>query len=55
MRSKYETRYGEQYQCAVPHAKELYQLFDELCKKYGITKKMKIFEESCAVQGELFV
>jgi len=53
MRRKYEIRYGEQYQCAVPHARELNQLFDELCKKYGITKKMKVYEEICT-QGELF-
>jgi len=38
-RMKYNIRYGEQYQCTVPHAQELYQYFDELCKKYGITKR----------------
>ena len=55
MRRKYEIRYGEQYQCAVPNAQELYQLFDGLCKKYGITKKMKVYEEFGAEQGELFI
>ncbi len=54
LKEKYEIRYGEQYQCAVPHAKEFYQYFDELCKKYGITKKMRVYEELEAVQGELF-
>jgi len=53
LREKYEIRYGEQYQCAVPHAKELYQNFDELCSKYSITKKMKVYEEKCE-QGKLF-
>ena len=51
---KYEIRYGEQYQCAVPHAQVLNQLFDEFCKKYSITKKMKVYEGSQAVQRELF-
>ena len=54
LRAKYEIRYGEQYQCAVPHAKELYQYFDELCAKYSISKKMSVYEEHEAVQGELF-
>jgi len=54
IRRKYEIRYGEQYQCAVPNAQELYKLFDELCKKYGITKKMKVYEGSQVIQGELF-
>jgi len=54
IRRKYEIRYSEQYQCAVPQAQELYQLFDELCKKYSITKKMKVYEGSQVVQGELF-
>jgi len=53
LREKYEIRYREQYQCAVPHAKELYQYFGELCEKYDITKKMRVYEEKCE-QGKLF-
>jgi len=54
LRAKYEIRYGEQYQCHVPHAQELYQYFNELCMKYGIAKKMSVYEENASVQGELF-
>ncbi|HEX38042.1 MAG TPA: radical SAM protein [Candidatus Cloacimonetes bacterium] len=53
IREKYELRFGEQYQCDVPNAKELYQYFDELCKKCGITKKIEVYEEK-SEQRKLF-
>lgn len=53
LRAKYEIRFGEQYQCSVPHAKELSHYFDEISKKYGITKKMNVYEEK-REQEELF-
>ncbi|MBN2017975.1 MAG: radical SAM protein [Candidatus Cloacimonetes bacterium] len=53
LRTKYEIRYGEQYQCAVPSADELYKYLDELCAKYDISRKMKVYEKK-SEQEELF-
>jgi len=53
LRAKYEIRYGEQYQCSVPHAEELYTYLEVLCKKYNISRKMKVYEGK-KEQEELF-
>ncbi len=53
LRAKYEIRYGEQYQCAVPNADELYKYLEEISKKNGISRKMKAYEEK-SEQGKLF-
>lgn len=53
IKQKYISLYGEQYRCAVPHADELYQYLEELCRTYGISSKIKVYEEK-SEQGELF-
>jgi len=40
LRAKYESRYGERYNCTSAQAKQLYGLFAEACHRLGIRYKM---------------
>lgn len=40
LRAKYESTYGDSYECAAPDSKELYQQFTALCSRYGLLYKM---------------
>lgn len=41
IKEKYIRKYGEDYSCGSPNAKELKKVFEEECKKLGILYKMK--------------
>lgn len=41
IKKRYISQYGNNYQCASLHAKQLWQLFQRECKKYGILYKME--------------
>lgn len=40
LRSRYQKVFGERYECRVQEAKRLYQMFSNLCTKYGLLHKM---------------
>ena len=40
LRSRYEARYGERYNCASPRARELYTLFSNACNQAGLLYRM---------------
>lgn len=44
LRERYERRYGERYDCAVPFADTLAKLFNERCASLGIGTKVKRYE-----------
>ena len=41
LKEKYIKYYGERYNCVVPNYKELYKVFTDECRKYGILYDMK--------------
>lgn len=41
LKEKYIETYGNSYECKSPHGKELWMLFREECKRYGILYKME--------------
>ncbi len=41
LKQQYIKRYGTRYNCIVPNAKSLYQIFKRECDKYGILYEMK--------------
>lgn len=38
--AKYQKRYGEQYECRSPRAKELWNVFTAACQRYGLLYRM---------------
>lgn len=51
MKQEYEKQFGNNYYCNSPDAKRLWELFTQLCQKYGILYKMpyiiKAYQDSC--------
>lgn len=41
LRERYLKTYGGRYECASPRAGELWRVFTEACRKYGILYEMK--------------
>ncbi|MBN2005886.1 MAG: radical SAM protein [Anaerolineae bacterium] len=54
LRQKYERAYGDRYACDVPHAKELYQLFETLCERHGIATRLPLYTAEIPQQLALF-
>ncbi len=54
VKRKYQTKFGNRYQCNVNQGKELWESFNELCSKYGITTKMEKYVEKKPDQLSLF-
>jgi DNA repair photolyase len=54
LKEKYIKQYGDSYQCPVPEAKRLAEVFYEGCEKAGISPKMKFYEEPAGLQLTLF-
>ena len=54
VRAKYETRFGERYECSDPDASRLQKLFKELCAEYGMATKMRFYSAAELVQAKLF-
>lgn len=52
LEKKYAQRYGWQYSCDVPNAKELSALFKKLCKSHGIARRIPKFEPVKISKGE---
>ncbi|MBN1666591.1 MAG: radical SAM protein, partial [Anaerolineales bacterium] len=44
MKDRYIRQYGERYQCEVPNAAQLSELFNQQCQHYGIATRMPIFK-----------
>jgi DNA repair photolyase len=44
LRQRYEHAYGQQYSCAIPHARELYPRLNDLCQRLGLSAHMPYFE-----------
>jgi DNA repair photolyase len=43
LRQRYQHAYGERYEAAAPNAKQLWQLFDELCKQHHLATRMPVY------------
>ena len=43
IKEKYQSRFGEQYECFSPDYRALTNIFDELCIKLGINKQMQFY------------
>ena len=54
LRQRYESRYGYQYQCSCPNARQLSQLFGRLRAQYGIATDVKHYRPHRAAQLPLF-
>ena len=54
LRQQYEAKFGERYDCSANNAGRLYAVFNELCRQYGITTRMKPYETETATQLSLF-
>lgn len=44
LKARYIRQYGERYQCELPNAAQLYELFNQRCQHYGIATRMPIFK-----------
>lgn len=44
-KQKYISTYGNQYECSCPYERELYSVFKEECKRYGLLYKMSDIRE----------
>lgn len=53
LKQKYIVRFGNQYGCASPNAKELEEKFNELCYKLNIDTRMKFYEPNEPEQMQL--
>ena len=51
---KYQSRFGEQYECFSPNYKQLNEIFKELAAKYNIPDKMKFYHPVTYQQQTLF-
>ncbi|MCL1821924.1 MAG: radical SAM protein [Prolixibacteraceae bacterium] len=54
IREKYQSRFGERYECYSPNYKLLENTFQELTTKLGIDIKMKFYEPKTYIQQSLF-
>ena len=54
LRQQYEAKFGERYDCSANNAGRLYAVFNELCRQYGITTRMKPYKTETATQLSLF-
>jgi len=54
MRSKYEARYGDRYQCPVPNARRLEKLFQSLCAEKEIPTRFPRYHGRVLEQTDLF-
>ena len=54
LKQKYIHKFGNNYQCSVNNYSKLKQTFDELCKKYGISKRIISFQKDTSEQLEIF-
>jgi DNA repair photolyase len=50
LKEKYQSRFGEQYECFSPHYKMLKETFQELCIKFGIDSRMKFYQPKTVQQ-----
>jgi DNA repair photolyase len=50
VRREYERTYGDRYQCAVPNAGKLREVFEEACAQYGIATDVKRYQLQSAKQ-----
>ncbi len=48
LRERYESTYGERYECTVPNAGRLIALFEELCARYGLATRITPWEPEVA-------
>lgn len=54
LRTRYETCFGDRYECFSPNYRELDDTFRNLCAKLGIATRMRFYEPPEARQGTLF-
>ena len=54
MKNRYQTMFGDSYECPSPKSEKLYELFYELIDKYSLTPKMKFYEPEPDAQLSLF-
>ena len=43
LRTKYDARYGDRYNCPTPNERALWQVLNAACEKYGLTMDMRLF------------
>jgi hypothetical protein len=53
VRRMYEQRYGSRYGCAAPNARRLEEVFLELCDRYGIATRLRMYAPKMAIQPAL--
>ncbi|RPJ59510.1 MAG: radical SAM protein [Dehalococcoidia bacterium] len=53
LRSKYETRFGYSYSCPANNARRLAEVFETLCRQYGLATRLKQYEPERAKQLSL--
>ena len=54
LKEKYQTLFGERYECFSPNYKLLTNTFRELCGQYGISVRMQFYQPEKYVQPTLF-
>jgi DNA repair photolyase len=54
MREKYQSAFGDQYYCTSPNADRLNEVFDQECRRFGITTQIRPFAPQAARQLKLF-
>ncbi len=50
LRDRYQQRYGERYECAVPNAKRLEKVFRGLCEQHGLPTRMPFYSPDSTSQ-----
>ncbi len=54
IKAKYETTFGDRYECFSPAYKRLNDTFRNLCEKLGMTTRMRFYETNLPKQQSLF-
>ena len=54
IKEKYQSRFGEQYECFSPNYRELTDTFKEQCVKFGIENCMRFYRPEVYVQQSIF-
>ncbi|WP_295936381.1 radical SAM protein [uncultured Alistipes sp.] len=54
MKIRYETRFGDQYECFSPNYRALYDAFRNICVKLGIASRMEFYTPTEPEQQSLF-
>ena len=54
VKEKYQSRFGEQYECFSPNYKALTDTFIEQCGELGIDNRMRFYQPEVYVQQSLF-